>query len=167
MGPSLPSVPASDERQANQVEGCMQAINVFEEMAIHSQFSTADEQKETHPVCSPWHFASSCSHRNYPFLSHRKSKCKSWKEFPHVSSPSPKRQFSHLLQPKSCSPQSNFAQGAQQMQNNRKRGTFRKNISLRADYVCPISSGHSSCISLGDNSSALLSSCQQDLKLQE
>lgn len=38
MGPSLPPVPASDERQENQVEnyfkGCMQDINIFEEMAI-------------------------------------------------------------------------------------------------------------------------------------
>lgn len=38
MGPSLPPVPASDERQENQVENyfkvCMQDINIFEEMAI-------------------------------------------------------------------------------------------------------------------------------------
>lgn len=170
MGPSLPPVPASDERQANQMEGCMQAINVFEEMAIHSGFSTVNEQRETHPVCSPSHFVSSCSRgKVYPFLSHRKSKCKSSKYWKGLiaSSLSPERQLSHLLQPRSWPPQSDSVQGAQQMQNNRKCGTSRKNISLQANHVCPIPNGHSSCISLGDNSSALLSSCQQDLKLQE
>lgn len=62
MGPSLPPVPASDERQANQVEGCMQAINVFEEMAIHSGWKRiqsvlhhillARAHMETTPFCS-------------------------------------------------------------------------------------------------------------------
>ena len=48
-----------------------------------------------------------------------------------------------------------------------KRQHSHHRISLKADHVCPILNGHSSCISLGDKSSLLFSSCQQDLKLQE
>lgn len=58
MGPSLPPVPASDERQENQVENYfkawMQDINIFEEMAI--KVFHREWERETHPVCSPSHF---------------------------------------------------------------------------------------------------------------
>lgn len=60
-----------------------------------------------------------------------------------------------------------YVQGVPTDTEQQTRQHFYKNISLQADHVCPIPNGHSSCISLEDKSSALLSSCQQGLKLQD
>lgn len=64
-------------------------------------------------------------------------------------------------------PKDTFIQGALTGRKQHKKQHSHHSISLKADRVCPILDGHSSHISLGDKSSLLLSSCQQDLKLQE
>lgn len=157
----------------------MQAINIFEEIAIHSRFSVGNEHRETHPVCSPSHFVSSDSHTKHcPFSVPWKIQMqdfKIWKEARNrlLHTPSSHTHKRHL----SCLPRVQNGkgdpsppeeildgQGVPTDTEQQTRQHFYKNISLQADHVCPIPNGHSSCISLEDKSSALLSSCQQGLE---
>lgn len=180
MGPSLPPVPASDERQENQVEnyfkGCMQDINIFEEMAIkvfHGEWAKGNTSslfsitfcwlifiQKTLPFSVPWKIW-------MPALKIRK-KVYATLRFPtHLKKTIILSANSMQLHTDPSLPKDTFIQGALTGRKQHKKQHSHHSISLKADRVCPILDGHSSHISLGDKSSLLLSSCQQDLKLQE